>query len=307
MGPTRKFVNCVLLFLCVLPVVFVPVPALTYGGGGGGGGEDTDTTGINSIHPLTREEIREVFSTITTGQGETPGFDDATVSFLSYLLEGQEMTTRDLMGIRQTMLELDSTGATIQRYEAQVNLVLVQSADAAGEVSRFFLAFVPGVGWGTTAALSTARSGADEIKKGGDAWDVSGAMTIDALANLITKGIGDKVSVLNFGNWGDKALVKGAERITLARNAINQTVKKHLIKRGKKSLLAGFILKSMNKESGNLTKEGLQKVASAFKNEKKRAQVPNTASPPTVKTIIRVPEHGPKGGPASLPAAEQTR
>ena len=241
------------------------------------------------------------------GQGETPGFDDATVSFLSYLLEGQEMTTRDLMGIRQTMLELDSTGATIQRYEAQVNLVLVQSADAAGEVSRFFLAFVPGVGWGTTAALSTARSGADEIKKGGDAWDVSGAMTIDALANLITKGIGDKVSVLNFGNWGDKALVKGAERITLARNAINQTVKKHLIKRGKKSLLAGFILKSMNKESGNLTKEGLQKVASAFKNEKKRAQVPNTASPPTVKTIIRVPEHGPKGGPASLPAAEQTR
>ena len=300
-------------FHVMMMLLIMTLAGNAFGYGGGGGDEKEDDAASNaaqaSITPLTAEDIRGVFGSI--GPGKTPGLDTVTVSILTTLFEGREISIRTLMGIRQMMLEAHQFQTGIARFEAIKNLILIQILDGAGQVSQVVLTFVPGVGWGTNAALGFTRAGADEIKKGSD-WDkVGGAMLLDGTTSLITKGI-------PLGGMGDKALTKGAKGLCIAKGAISKTVKKGLIKRSKSRIKAGLVAKVLNKGVSDVTKAGVKatgvvemtideakEVHAWATAQKKQNKVNNLAAHvPAISThhVISIPEVGPDGRAVALPA-----
>jgi hypothetical protein len=271
------------------------------GGGGGGGVIEKTTSSMTTVKPMTAEDIKTVFTQIGPGKG--PGFDSATVTLMTALLEGHEMSIRDLMTIRQTMLELQSFGTTIDRYQAGANLLLIQILDGAGQISQIVLTIVPGVGWGINAALSITRTGAEEIKKGSDISKIGGEMLLDGTINLITKGV-------PLGDIGDKAINKGLRGVVLASGTPSKLIQKHLIKRGAKRIAAGLTTKVVNREVGGTTKalvrwsaEQASEVVQWATAQKNKGQVANLAPPASsYNELISIPAMGPTGGPVALPA-----
>ena len=293
------------LLLSVLLTGFSFATPGGHGGGGGGGGSgsggDKSTSSVTTVKPMTAEDIKTVFTQIGPGKG--PGFDSATVTLMTALLEGREMSIRDLMTIRQTMLEIESFGTTIDRYQAGANLILVQILDGAGQISQIALTIVPGVGWGTNAALSITRAGADEIKKGSDISKIGGEMLLDGTVSLITKGI-------PLGDIGDRAINKGVKGVVLASGTPSKLIQKHLIKRGTRRIAAGLTTKVVNREVGGKTKdlvrwsaEQANEVVQWATTQKNKGQVANLAPPASsYNELISVPAVGPYGGPVALPA-----
>jgi hypothetical protein len=271
------------------------------GGGGGGGVIEKTTSSMTTVKPMTAEDIKTVFTQIGPGKG--PGFDSATVTLMTALLEGHEMSIRDLMTIRQTMLELQSFGTTIDRYQAGANLLLIQILDGAGQISQIVLTIVPGVGWGINAALSITRTGAEEIKKGSDISKIGGEMLLDGTINLITKGV-------PLGDIGDKAINKGLRGVVLASGTTSKTVQKHLLKHARKRIAAGLTTKVVNREVGGTTKalvrwsaEQASEVVQWATAQKNKGQVANLAPPASsYNELISIPAMGPTGGPVALPA-----
>lgn len=300
-------------FHVMMMVLIMALTGNAFGYGGGGGEEKVDEAeskaAQTSITPLTADDVRGVFGHI--GPGKTPGFDKVTVSLMTTLFEGREVSIRTLMGIRQMMLEAQQFQTGIERFEAIKNLVLVQILDGAGQVSQLVLTFVPGVGWGTNAALGFTRAGADEIKKGSDWEQVGGAMLLDGTTSLITKGI-------PLGSLGDKALTKGAKGLCIAKGAISKTVKKGLIKRAETRIKAGIVVKVLNKGVSDATKAAVKatgvvevsideakEVYAWATTEKKHNKVNNLAvHVPTISRhhVISIPEVGPDGRAVALPA-----
>lgn len=280
--------------------------AYGYGGGGGGGGEggagssNASTSTFTTVKPLTAEDIKNVFTTI--GTGNIPGFDSPTITLITTLLEGHEMSIRDLMTIRQTMLTAQNFTTTLDQYQAGANLILIQILDGAGQISQIVLTIVPGVGWGTNAALGIARSGADEIKKGSDISKIGGEMLLDGAVSVITKGV-------PLGDIGDAAINKGVKGVVMASGAISKTVQKNLVRRGTRRVAAGLAVKALNREVGNQTKE-LVRWSAEQSNElyqwataqQDQNQVTNQAPPMgSYNETLSAPASGTTDSPISFP------
>ncbi len=297
---TLLFTVVLILFL----MTSVDTPVFGHSGGSKDGGDKSigsTTSSMTTIKPMTAEDIKTVFTQIGPGKG--PGFDSATVTLMTALLEGHEMSIRDLMTIRQTMLELQSFGTTIDRYQAGANLLLIQILDGSGQISQLVLTIVPGVGWGINAALSITRTGAEEIKKGSDISKIGGEMLLDGAINLITKGV-------PLGDIGDKAINKGVRGVVLASGTTSKTVQKHLLKHARKRIAAGLTTKVVNREVGGTTKalvrwsaEQASEVVQWATAQKNKGQVANLAPPASsYNELISIPAMGPTGGPVALPA-----
>ncbi len=291
---------------CLGLVVLLACFTVAYGYGGGGGGSATEpgpstSSSTGPIMPLTDEDIRNVFTTI--GPHNMPGLDEATVSVLTTIFEGQEMTIRDLMGVRQTILEAMSFSSTLESWQATINLVQVQILDGAGQVAQVILTIVPGVGWGTNAGLGVVRAAADGIRDGHTASEIGGDVLLDGTVSLITYGV-------PLGDIGDAAINRGVRGVRLGQAAVSRTVAQHLTRRGQRSIATGLVVKGINRGVGDLTKDVVSmsaqqasEIYQGLAGQRGQNQAANQAPQPAeTSQVISVPAIGFGGGPVSLPA-----
>ena len=156
------------LFLSVSTTVFA------YGGGGGdaGGGGEIETS--TTVTPLSDEQVREIFSSL----------DAETRESLSNAYSGTDKTARELMAIRQAVLEGDMTSANTAASVMHALTVTAECLDKAGQWSQFALSFVPGVGWVTSGTLDVARAGANAYRDGKNAREILTDATIAGVASV---------------------------------------------------------------------------------------------------------------------------
>lgn len=165
-----------------------------YGGEGGEGAVDTTRSKpATKITKLSDAEIRKIFSMLDARSRDT----------FSSVFSGTSRTARDLMSIRQAVLEGD-----MQRANAEASLIngltiTVEYLDKAGQWSQLGLSFVPGVGWVTAGLLDTARGGVDAYRDGKSATEIFKDATIAGVASVTI----NKLSPLG----ADKTF-KGAKR-----------------------------------------------------------------------------------------------
>lgn len=290
------------MLLCVIIFITAPRLAWSYGGGGGGGGEGGGSasqksppskTSIPSVHngikPLTAQQIRDVFTTIGK---DTPGVDDVTVSIMTTILEGSEMSVRDLISIRQGVLQVDGWSSQVNRAQATINLIQVQIMDGMGKVSQTILTVIPGVGWGTNAALGVARAGADKIKEGGDIYDAGGAALIDGTVSVIT-------SQIPFGKQGGEMLGNGAKNLGRAATQVaKQKVKKRWTRKAGQQIAGGLVnigkhlgTNAAAKTAVEMTAQEVQEIMEMAARTRARSQVANQAPQTSVcRQTVSIPE-----------------
>jgi hypothetical protein len=153
----------------------VNTTVFAYGGGGGGdaggGGEIATST---TITPLTDEQIKKIFSLLDAKSRET----------LSKAFSGTGKTARELMAIRQAILEGEMASANAAASVMNALTVTVECLDKAGQWSQFALSFVPGVGWVTTGTLDAARAGANAYRDGKDIKEILTDATIAGVTSV---------------------------------------------------------------------------------------------------------------------------
>lgn len=133
--------------------------------GGGGGGADAPGSGDQGLTQITRlsdEEVAQIFSLL----------DEASRQTMTNAFAGSDYTARQLMAIRQQILERESQSANAEASLIHGLTVTVEFLDEAGQWSQFGLAFVPGVGWVSGGLLDTARGGADAYRDGKDVSEI---------------------------------------------------------------------------------------------------------------------------------------
>jgi hypothetical protein len=206
------------LLLSVNTIVFA------YGGGGGdagGGGEIATST---TVTPLTDEQIRKIFSLLDAKSRET----------LSNVFSGTDKTARELMAIRQAILEREMASANTAASVMHGLTVTVECLDKAGQWSQFALSFVPGVGWVTTGALDAARAGADAYRDGKDIKEILTDATIAGVTSVTINKLSpldaDKTfnsakAAFNIARTGSKSAQKKAIELT-AKNLVKYGGKK---------------------------------------------------------------------------------
>jgi hypothetical protein len=248
-----SFLNVIITFTLFIALTLgTCTGAFGYGDGGGGGGSDSggnknensDDAANVEITKLSDSEVEKIFNLIGGKEGED----------LSNIFKGTDLTQRELMEIRQGILEGNMNQENFNADLMNALTITVECLDTAGQVSQFGLSFVPGVGWVAAGLLDTARGGADAYRDGKSVKEIlseaaiAGAtsVTINKLSplgadktfnnaksafNMLTKGSGNytgkavKVFTKNITKYG---LKKEVERRTgdAMKNALNNASKK---------------------------------------------------------------------------------
>ena len=234
----------------------VNTTVFAYGGGGGGGGDaggGGETATSTTVTPLTDEQIRKIFSLLDAKSRET----------LSNVFSGTDKTARELMAIRQAILEGDMAGANAAASLMNALTVTAECLDQAGQWSQFALSFVPGVGWVTSGTLDAARAGANAYRDGKNAREILTDATIAGVTSVTI----NRLSPLD----ADKTFNSARAAFNIARTG-SQKAQKTAMKLATKNL----IKYGGKKGSEYLAGAGL---SSALNNANKQA--PNRVSPPT--------------------------
>jgi len=155
--------------------------------------ENKDGGSSTQITKLSDKEVKKIFDLIGGKEGKD----------LSNLFSGTDLTQRELMEIRQAILEGNMDQANFNADLISGLTLTVECLDAAGQVSQLGLSFVPGVGWVAAGLLDGARDGADAYRDGKSASEILSAATIGAATSVAI----NKLSPLN----ADKTF-KGAKR-----------------------------------------------------------------------------------------------
>lgn len=219
----------------------------------GGGGDEIATTTTSTITPLADEQVKEIFSSLDAKSREA----------LSNAFSGTDKTARELMAIRQAILEGDMASANAAASLVNALTVTVECLDKAGQWSQFALSFVPGVGWVTSGTLDAARAGANAYRDGKSAGEIFTDATIAGVTSVAV----NKLSPLGADETFNSAKAAFNIAITGSKKAQKTAIKlatKNLIKYGGK------------KELETLAGAGL---SSALNSATK--QTPNQVPPPT--------------------------
>ena len=243
----KKIIMSLTLLLFLL--ISVNTTVFAYGGGGGGGEIATTTT----IAPLTDEQVKKIFSLLDAKSREA----------LSNAFSGTDKTARELMAIRQAILEGDMARANTAASVMNALTVTVECLDQAGQWSQFALSFVPGVGWVTSGTLDAARAGANAYRDGKSAGEILTDATIAGVTSVAV----NKLSPLGADKTFNSAKAAFNIAVTGSKKAQKTAIKlaaKNLIKYGVK------------KESEALAGAAL---SSALNSATK--QTPNRVTPPT--------------------------
>jgi hypothetical protein len=176
---------------------------------------------------------------------------------------GSNITARDLISIRQTILEQASqraqTGASIMHGLT----VTVEGLDWLGQQAQFVIGFVPGVGWVTSGLLDTARGAADAYRDGRSAREILQEATIAGVSSVTINRLSPLGADESFNSaraaWN--VLRRGSGRYTgrAARVVVRGGVK-YVVK------------KEAERRAGDALKDGLRSSTT---------QVPNRAPTPT--------------------------
>ena len=246
----KKIIMSLTLLLFLLISVNTTVFAYGGGGGGGGGGEIATTT---TIAPLTDEQVKKIFSLLDAKSREA----------LSNAFSGTDKTARELMAIRQAILEGEMASANAAASVMHGLTVTVECLDKAGQWSQFALSFVPGVGWVTSGTLDVARAGANAYRDGKNAREILTDATIAGVASVTI----NRLSPLD----ADKTFNSARAAFNIARTG-SKKAQKTAIKVATKNL----IRYGGKKGSEVLAGAGL---SSALNSATKQA--PNQVTPPT--------------------------
>ena len=268
--------------LLVLALILTPAIAAAYGGGGSGG-----TDGFSSImgtpqpSPWTPTDLAPIF------QNLNPVQQTAMINAFT----GSTVTKRDLLTIRQVMLEQNSTNANMEAAMLDKCVKALEIMDQLGQVSQTGLSFVPGVGWVTSAALSASRSGADAYRDGKSAGQIAQDMLVDGTASALV----GKFSNLN----PDKAFTTARAGINMARNAVSQQVRKRAAIVATKALARYGIKKQVESTVEQQLRSAMQAAANAV-SVQNRAAVPSFTPDPSFDPMASAPASSVAGGTPQL-------
>jgi hypothetical protein len=229
----------------------VNTTVFAYGGESGGGSEIATST---TVTPLTDEQISKIFSLLDAKSRET----------LSKAFSGTDKTARELMTIRQAILEGEMASANAAASVMHGLTVTVECLDKAGQWSQFALSFVPGVGWVTSASLDAARAGANAYRDGKDIKEILTDATIAGVTSVTI----NKLSPLD----ADKTFNSAKAAFNIARTTGSKTAQQTAIKLGVKNLVKYGGKKGSEYYAGAA-------LSSALDNATKQA--PNRVAPPT--------------------------
>ena len=229
-------------------------PALGYGDGGDGeGSSGSREEGSSQIKTLTEDEISEIFSSV----------DAQTRQNMIDTFAGTSLTPRQMMSIRQQILEQNMRSAHTEASIINVLTMTVEGLDWAGEKTQLVLSFVPGVGWVTAGALDAARGGANAYRDGKSTSEIIKAATIAGVSSVTINKLSplDADKTFNSARAGWNILTKGS---------------------GKHAGQAGYIfvkngVKYLGKKEGE--RQAGNMLSSALNSSTK--QVPNRAPQPT--------------------------
>ena len=245
------------LALISLLLLSVNTTVFAYGGGGGGGGDaggGGEIATSTTVTPLTDEQIRKIFSLLDAKSRET----------LSNVFSGTDKTARELMAIRQAILEREMASANAEASVMHALTVTVECLDKAGQWSQFALSFVPGVGWVTTASLDAARAGADAYRDGKDMKEILTDATIAGVTSVTI----NKLSPLD----ADKTFNSAKAAFNIATTTGSKQAQTTALKLLAKNLIKFEAKKGAEYHAGSALSSALH---SATK------QAPNQVAPPT--------------------------
>lgn len=250
-----KKINYSKVILSLTAVLFLSLGAnnivLGYGDGDFAGSKAPETT--KKVTKLSDEEIKRIFSLLDAKSRET----------MTNVFSGSNRTARELMRIRQAILEGDMKRANAEASLINGLTVTVEFLDQAGQWSQFGLSFVPGVGWVTAGVLDTARGGVNAYRDGKSASEILKDATIAGVSSVTI----NKLSPL-----GADKTYNGAKT---AWNIITKGSGKHTGKAVKIFIKNGVKFlgkKEIERRAGNVLSAGLN-------NSTKQA--PNRAPMPT--------------------------
>jgi hypothetical protein len=212
----------IVMSLTLISFLLLSVNTTVFAYGGDGGGDETATS--TTVTPLTDEQISKIFSLLDAKSRET----------LSKAFSGTDKTARELMTIRQAILEREMASANTAASVMHGLTVTVECLDKAGQWSQFALSFVPGVGWATTGALDAARAGADAYRDGKDMKEILTDATIAGVTSVTINKLSpldaDKTfnsakAAFNIARTGSKSAQKKAIELT-AKNLVKYGGKK---------------------------------------------------------------------------------
>ncbi|MCD4719784.1 MAG: hypothetical protein K8S13_07970 [Desulfobacula sp.] len=250
MRKDKKTKVILLAILILFLSVSIASSVFAYGGSDGPARPEDSDSYVAPQKPtkLTDKEIKKIFSLLGTKSGKT----------MSETFSGTSRTARQLMSIRQAILEGD-----MQRANAEASLihgltVTVEFLDEAGQWSELGLSFVPGVGWAAQGALAAARGGADAYKKEKKFnFEVLKGATIKAVSSVVVNKLSPLGADMHFNNA--KAAVKiatkgigkhGGKAVEIfVKNAVKYGVKKETERRAGNAL--EDVLKNAAKKTPN--------------------------------------------------------
>jgi hypothetical protein len=257
----------VILLLAVVLFLFLGTgnTVLGYGDGGSGdGGSDASSSAPAStrVTPLSDDEVTEIFSILDAESRET----------MTNVFSGTNLTARELMSIRQTLLEQQQQSAHARSTIVHGLTLTVEGLDWAGQQTQTVLSYVPGVGWVTAGLLDAARGGANAYRDGKSAGEILKDATIAGVTSVTI----NKLSPLNADKTFNNA--RGAW------NILTRGSGKHAGKAGKVFLKNG--VKYLAKKEAEA--QAGSALGSAIENSTKQA--PHRETPP-IHTLPGVTYH----------------
>lgn len=198
--------------------------ALGYGGGDGNATGSSTTAAPSKITKLSDEEVKRIFSLLDATSRQT----------MTNVFSGSDYTARELMGIRQAILEGDRTRANAEAALINGLTVTVEFLDEAGQWSQFGLSFVPGVGWVTSGLLDTARGGVDAYRDGKSTSEILKSATIAGVSSVTINKLSplDADKTYNTAKTAWNIVTKGSKKHTgkavkvFVKNSVKYLAKK---------------------------------------------------------------------------------
>lgn len=278
----RRQHRTLLAGLLALSLLLTPALASAYGGGGGGGGDVGGGVGggttTTNIEPWTQAELQAIFSTTSAQQRST----------LVQAFAGSTISRRDLLNIRQVFLNQNADAANNEAAMLNACVKTLEILDAMGELTQDGLAFVPGVGWVTSAALSGARAGAEGYRDGLSTGDIVKGVVISTTSSALVS----KFSPLD----ADRAFQTARAGINVARNALTEQIKSRALGIVQRNITRYGIKKYVEGEAETALGQGMEALADYM-------GAPNTAQQPE---YVADPYYDPMKSAPSTPVAGGT-
>ncbi len=271
--------KCIKIIIILTLFLFLSIEvtntAFGYGGGssGGSGGSGDKNENESSkpniqIEKLSDKEVKKIFALIGGKSGNN----------LSNIFSGTDLTKRELMAIRQSILEGDSTAANTEATIISGLTFTVECLDKAGQISQIGLSFVPGVGWVTAGLLDTARGGADAYRDGKSASEILSEAAIAGVSSVTINKLSPLGADKTFNNaksaWN--IATKGSGKNTVKAIKIFST---NIVKYGLK--------KEGESRAGNALKDTLNNAVKQSKNKVSRPTYRTTWMGPGGFTVTK--------------------